>query len=141
MGFASIGAARTAVQWWLQMNYLKRLLKVYRDKSGWMKVRMPEIERLNSRIYFDYKRFSDLYDYASSQNFKSDLDEASHGLFAVVMYRNMYQLELNDRGEEDTVLVARMFLVCRFANSIYAALRLACMGMILDSTACLKTAF
>jgi len=136
-----LGLRGTAVQWWLQMNYLKRLLKVYRDKSGWMKVRMPEIERLNSRIYFDYKRFSDLYDYASSQNFKSDLDEASHGLFAVVMYRNMFQLELNDRGEEDTVLVARMFLVCRFANSIYAALRLACMGMILDSTACLKTAF
>jgi hypothetical protein len=123
------------------MNYLKRLFKVYRDKSGWMRVRIPEIEHLNSRIYFDYKNLSDLYDYASSQNLKSHLDEASHGLFSVIMYRNRYQLELNERGEEDAVLVARMFLVCRFANSIYSALRLACMGMILDSTACLKTAF
>jgi hypothetical protein len=123
------------------MNVLKRFLKIYRDKDGWTKVKTAEIERLNSRIYFDYKELSDLYDYASHKNFKSELDEASNGLSAVIMYRNLYQLDLNKTGEEDTVLIARMFIVCRFANSIYASLRLACMGMILDSIACLKTAF
>jgi hypothetical protein len=123
------------------MNILKRLFKTYRDKDGWTKVREPEIERLNSLIYFDYKERSDLYDLASNRNFKGELNEASHGLSTVIMYRNMYQLEINEKGEEDIVLIAKMFIVCRFANSIYACLRLACMGMILDSIACLKTAF
>jgi hypothetical protein len=62
-------------------------------------------------------------------------------LSTVIMYRNMCQSELNERGEEDTVLVAKMFIVCRFANSIFTSLRLACMGLILGATTCLKTAF
>jgi hypothetical protein len=123
------------------MNVLKRFLKIYREKNGWIKVKTPKTEYLNSRIYFDYKELSDLYDYASNKNFKKELDEASHGLSSVIMYRNTYQLEINERGEEDVVLIAKMFVVCRFANSIYATLRLACMGMILDSVSCLKTAF
>jgi hypothetical protein len=123
------------------MNVLKRFNRFYRDKDGWTKVRRPEVEHLNSRIYFDYKELSDLYETASNRNFKTELDEASHGLSTVIMYRNMYQSELNERGEEDTVLVAKMFIVCRFANSIFASLRLACMGLILDATTCLKTAF
>jgi hypothetical protein len=123
------------------VKILKRLFKTYRDKNGWLKVKMPEIEHLHSRIYFDYKDISDLNEFASSKNFEKELAEASHGLFSVVMYRNMYQLEINERGEEDQVLIAKMFLVCRFSNSIYSALRLACMGMILDSISCFKTAF
>jgi hypothetical protein len=123
------------------MNILKRILKIYRDENGWTKVKTPETEYLNSQIYFDYRELSDLYDYASNKNFKKELDEVSHALSSVIMYRNKYQLEINERGEEDVVLIARMFVVCRFANSIYATLRLACMGMILDSIACLKTAF
>ncbi len=123
------------------MKFFKRLFKMHRDKNGWLKVKLPEIEHLHSRIYFDYKSISDLNEFASSENFKKELAEASHGLSSVIMYRNMYQLELNERGEQDQVLIAKMFLVCRFSNSIYSALRLACMGMILDSISCLKTAF
>lgn len=124
------------------MNILKRFNKFYRDKDGWTKVKRPEIEYVNSRIYFDYKELSDLYETASStKNFKTELAEASHALSTIIMYRNMYQSDLNERGEEDIVLVAKMFIVCRFANSIYACLRLACMGLILDAATCLKTAF
>jgi hypothetical protein len=123
------------------MNILNRFLKIYHDKSGWIKVKRPEIEHLSPRIYFDYKELSDLYEYASNKNFKNDLDEASNGLASVIMYRNRHQVELNERGEEDVVLTSKMLIVCRFSNSIYASLRLASMGMILDSIACLKTAF
>src|SRR5258706_4765325 len=111
------------------MNVVKRFLKIYHDKDGWTKVKTPEVEHLNSRIYFDYKELSDLYDYASHKNFKSELDEASNGLSTVIMYRNMYQIEINEKGEEDTVLIAKMFIVCRFTNSIYASLRLACIEL------------
>ncbi len=99
------------------MNVVKRFLKIYHDKDGWTKVKTPEVEHLNSRIYFDYKELSDLYDYASHKNFKSELDEASNGLSTVIMYRNMYQIEINEKGEEDTVLIAKMFIVCRFSAS------------------------
>jgi hypothetical protein len=54
------------------MNLFERFLKIYRDKSGWIKVKTPETEYLNSRIYFDYKELSDLYEYASNKNFKKE---------------------------------------------------------------------
>jgi hypothetical protein len=54
------------------MNLLKRFFKTFRDKDGSIKVKTAEIERLNSRIYFDYKDLSDLYDYASNKNFESE---------------------------------------------------------------------
>jgi hypothetical protein len=123
------------------MRALKRLFQTYRDKNGWLKVKLPEIEHLHSRIYFDYKNISDLNEFASSENFEKELTEASHGLSSVIVYRNRYELEINERGEQDQILIAKMFLVCRFSNSIYSALRLACMGMILESISCLKTAF
>jgi hypothetical protein len=123
------------------MIILDRLLKTFKDKDGWTKVKVPEIERLNSGIYFDYKAFSDLAEYASGRNFRSELIEASHSLSCVISYRNRYQHEIDERGEQDAVTVAKMFIVCRFANSIYATMRLACMGLILDGVACFKTAF
>jgi hypothetical protein len=58
---------------------LKRFNSFYRDKDGWTKLRRPEVEHLSSRIYFDYKELSDLYETASNRNFKTELDEASHG--------------------------------------------------------------
>lgn len=123
------------------MNLLQRLRRTYRDKNGWTNVKTPNVEVLSSSIYFDYKKFSDLCEYASSKNFGSELKEASHALACVIMYRNQYQLEVNRSGEEDALLIAKLFIVCRFANSIYAVMRLACMGLILDGIACLKTAF
>jgi hypothetical protein len=89
------------------MNILERLLKIHHAKDGWTKVREPEIEHLNSRVYFEYKGRSDLYEHASYENFKPELNEASHALSTVIMYRNMYQLDLNERGEEDVVLIAK----------------------------------
>lgn len=123
------------------MSFLDRFFKIYKDKDGWSKVNSPEIEHLNSAIYFDYKRFSDLAEYASGKNFESKLKEASHALSCIIAYRNMYQLRINERGEEDATTVANIFIVCRFANSIYATMRLACMGLILDGVACFRTAF
>jgi hypothetical protein len=123
------------------MKIFRRFNKFYRDKDGWTKVKRSEVEYLHSRIYLDYRELSDLYDAASDRNFKTELDDASHGLFTVLMCRNGYQLEWGERGEGDVVLTAKMFLVCRFVNSTYACLRLACMGLVLDATACLKTAF
>ncbi len=123
------------------MNYLDRLLKTYRDKDGWTKVRTPDLEHLNSSIYFDYKGFSDLAEYVSGRNFGNELKEASHGLSCVIAYRNIYQLEINERGEDDIATLAKMFIVCRFANSIYATMRLASIGLILDGISCFKTAF
>jgi hypothetical protein len=123
------------------MKFLKRWLKTYRDNEGWINVKVPAIEYLHSQYYFDLKEFSDLAEYASSKNFGDDLKEASHALSCVVMYRNMYQLEVNKNGENDLVSVAKLFVTCRFENSTYAAMRLACMGLILDGIACLKTAF
>lgn len=49
------------------MNFLRRAFQTYRDKNGWINVKTPEVEVLNSSIYFDYKRFSDLCEYASSK--------------------------------------------------------------------------
>jgi hypothetical protein len=96
---------------------------------------------LGSSVYFSYKDFSELCEYVSSRNFAAELAEASHGLACVVAYRNLFQHELNSRADDDEVLIAKIFLTCRFANSIYASMRLACMGMILDGISCLRTAF
>lgn len=60
---------------------------------------------------------------------------------SVIAYRNLYQTKINESGEEDVISIAKIFIVCRFCNSTYAAMRLACMGLILDGIACLKTAF
>ncbi|AZO55317.1 MULTISPECIES: hypothetical protein [unclassified Mesorhizobium] len=57
--------------------------------------------------------------------------------------RNLLRLllqQIHNDGETD-FLVEKLFIICRFSNSIYAAIRLACMGLILDSMGCLKTAF
>jgi hypothetical protein len=123
------------------MKFFRRWLKTYRDSEGWTKVKTPDVEHLHSKIYFELNDFSDLAEYASSKNFGRDLKETSHALASVIMYRNMYQLNVNKNGEQDTISIAKLFIVCRFANSIYAAMRLACMGLILDGVACLKTAF
>lgn len=123
------------------MGFIRRWLKTYRNNEGWVNVRAPEVEYAHSKIYYDLKEFSDLAEYVSSKNFGDDLKEVSHGLSCVFLYRNKYQLDVNEHGEEDQVSVAKLFITCRFANSTYAAMRLACMGLILDGIACLKTAF
>ena len=125
----------------IDVLFIKGWLKTYRDSDGWTKVKTPEIEYLHSLVYFELRNYSDLAEYASSKNFGDDLKEASHALASVVMYRNRYQLDVNEGGEEDVVSVAKLFITCRFANSIYSAMRLACMGLILDGIGCLKTAF
>src|SRR5947208_1569846 len=66
---------------------------------------------------------------------------ADYASLSVIAYRNFYQQKINESGEEDIVSIAKIFIVCRFCNSTYAAMRLACMGLILDGIACLKTAF
>jgi hypothetical protein len=93
------------------MDFLARWLKTYRDTKGWLRIKLPEIERLHSRIYFELRDFSDLAEYASSKNFGKELNEASHALASVTMYRNFYQLELNKNGEEDVVSMAKLFIV------------------------------
>ncbi len=123
------------------MEFIRRWLKTYRDSEGCIKVRTPDVEYLHSKIYFELKDYSGLAEYASSRNFGEHLEEASHALASVVMYRNIYQLDVNKNGEDDAVSIAKLFIACRFANSVYAAMRLACMGLILDGVACLKTAF
>ena len=123
------------------MHFFSRAFKTYRDKSGWTQVRTSEVERLDSDVYFGYKQFSDLCEYASSKNFGTQIKEASHGLACVIGYRNLYQERINENGEEDTEAIAKMLVVCRFSNSIYSTMRLACMGLVLDAIACFKTAF
>lgn len=123
------------------MNLFSRIFKTYRDKDGWIKVRTPDVEHLDSDIYSDYKQFSDLCEYASSKNFGAQIKEASHGLACVIGYRNLYQERINETGDEDIEALAKMLIVCRFSNSIYSTMRLACMGLVLDAIACFKTAF
>ncbi|AVX03443.1 hypothetical protein MXMO3_00912 [Maritalea myrionectae] len=114
--------------------------KTYKDQSGVTRIKYRDNGRLDSKIYFELKKFSNACEYASSHNFHETLLEASHGLSCVIMYQDYYYAQIVHDDESD-YSVAKLFIVCRFSNSIYASMRLACMGLILDSIGCLKTAF
>ncbi len=123
------------------MDRFRFFSKTYKDAEGVTRIKYKDSGgKIGSKIYFDIKAFSNASEYASAQNFYDDILEASNGLGSVVMYQNYYYAQMIETGESD-FSVAKLFIICRFSNSIYSAMRLACMGLVLDAIGCLKTAF
>ena len=114
--------------------------KTYKDKYGVTRIKYKNSGAVSDRIYYDLKSFSNACEYASSNNFNEEIMLASRGLSSVILYQDYYYHRMISEGETDFAM-AKLFIICRFSNSIYAAIRLACMGLILDGIGCLKTAF
>lgn len=122
------------------MDYFRFFSKTYKDKEGVTRIKYKDSGKVSDKIFYDLKSFSNACEYASAQNFHEDIMKASRGLSSVVLYQDYYYAKIVNEGETDFA-IAKLFIICRFSNSIYAAMRLACMGLILDAIGCLKTAF
>ncbi|MHB1109606.1 MAG: hypothetical protein ACYCZU_04720 [Devosia sp.] len=120
------------------MQLLSRL-RLRRGKDGAFRAKFPHEMSLDSKTFGRMVQFSADTEDATRRNLSPEVEQLENAIATALMYHGLYLSRISD-GDEDTLEIAQLMLLCRFTNALYATARLTMMGLVLEAMGMFRSA-